>query len=411
MAKDLSVMTADLLAIDGGEPVRREPLPSWPKFDNDEIDAVAAVLGSGKVNYWTGEHGRMFEKEFAEYAGCSHGVALANGTAALDTALYALGIGRGDEVVVPSRTFIATASAVVLRGARPVMADIDAESKNLSVETVGGLITANTRAIIAVHLAGWPCDMDPLAVLARKHGISLIEDCAQAHGATYKGRPVGSLGDVGAFSFCQDKIMSTGGEGGMLTTNVADIHKRAWSYKDHGKSFHKAQEPKQTTGFCWLHDSFGTNWRLTESQSAIGRLQLAKLDSWVERRRQNAGLLVERLSVIPGLRVPQPSSEFGHSYYRFYSFVRPEMLRSGWDRDRIMQAISAEGIPCFSGTCAEVYLEKAFVEAGLSPCERFPVARMLGETSLVFLVHPTLGESDMEATSLAVEKVFRKAAV
>lgn len=405
------MMNAELPACKGGEPVRAEPFPHWPVFEKDEIDVATAVLASGRVNYWTGDQGKSFEEEFARYTGCRYAVALANGTAALDAALFALGIGPGDEVVVPSRTFIATAASVVLRGGRPIMADIDLKSQNITAATVRDLLTPRTKAIIAVHLSGWPCDMDPLIELARPRGIKLIEDCAQAHGATYKGRLVGSLGDIAAFSFCQDKIMATGGEGGMLTTDDRDIWERVWSYKDHGKSYDAVYNRKHPPGYCWLHESFGTNWRLTEVQSAIGRRQLVKLDTWVKTRRRNAAMLTECLSKIPAIRLTIPPPEIFHSYYKFYCFVRPEMLSKGWNRDRIMEAISAEGIPCFSGACGEIYLEKAFVDAGLSPAERLPQARRLGETSLMFLVHPYLGEREMEDTCKAVEKVFSGAAI
>ncbi|MDI6817695.1 MAG: DegT/DnrJ/EryC1/StrS family aminotransferase, partial [Actinomycetota bacterium] len=255
--------TNDELAINGGNPIRTKPFAPWPHFDQDEIDAATAVLKSGKVNYWTGDEGRLFEREFAAYTGCDYAVALANGTVALELALYALGIGPGDEVIVPSRTFIASASAIVMRGATPVMADVDPVSQNITAETVAAAMTPKTRAIIVVHLAGWPCDMDPINKLAREHGLAVIEDCAQAHGATYKGRAVGSLGDVAAFSFCQDKIITTGGEGGMLTTNNKDVWEKAWSFKDHGKSLDAVYNRQHPPGFRWVHETFGTNWRLT----------------------------------------------------------------------------------------------------------------------------------------------------
>jgi hypothetical protein len=398
------------LAINGGRPVRRPPFAPWPHFDADEIEAAARVLRSGKVNYWTGEEGRQFEKEFAAYTNCNHAVAVANGTVALELALYALGIGPGDEVIVPSRTFIASASCATMRGATPVLADVDRCSQNLTVDTILPLLTSRTKAIIAVHLAGWPCDMDSIMELSRSRGVKVIEDCAQAHGATYHGHPIGSFGDVAAFSFCQDKIMTTGGEGGMLTTNDPLLWQRAWSFKDHGKSYDAVYNRIHPPGFRWLHESFGTNWRLTEMQSAIGRVQLAKLQKWVEVRRRNADILLRGISRISALRVTKPPEGAGHSYYKYYAFVAPEKLREGWSRDRIMSAIQAEGVPCFSGSCSEIYLEKAFPEKS-RPTQRFQVARELGENSLMFLVHPTLSEEDMLDTCRAVSKVFKVAAV
>jgi dTDP-4-amino-4,6-dideoxygalactose transaminase len=393
------------LAIDGGQASRRAAFAVWPFFEADEIGAAARVLQSGKINYKTGEEGRRFEQEFAVVAACRHGVAVANGTVALELALHALGIGAGDEVIVPSRTFIASASCVVMRGANPVIADVDATSQNITAETIRPLLSARTRAIIAVHLAGWPCDMDSIVALARERNIKVIEDCAQAHGATYKGRPVGSLGDAAAFSFCQDKIMTTGGEGGMLTTNDDPAWARAKSFRDHGTSDDARGNNKDSHGFRWVHDSFGTNWRLTEMQSAIGRTQLRKLSRWVAIRKRNAAVLMKRLSNCPGLRVTAPPPEIGHSYYKYHAFVCNERLRAGWNRGRIMAAIHAEGIPCFSGICSEIYREKAFPEEW-RPQTRLPIAKELGETSLMFLVHPTLSEQDMVDTCCAVEKVM-----
>jgi dTDP-4-amino-4,6-dideoxygalactose transaminase len=404
-----TILAPTQLAIAVGENTLSRPFTPWPSFEPDEIEAVASVLRSGRINYRTGEEGRLFEKEFATFAGCRHGVAVANGTVALELALYALGIGAGDEVVVPSRTFIASASSVVMRGAIPIIADVDATSQNITTDTIRPLLTSRTKAIIAVHLAGWPCDMDSILGLARERGIKVIEDCAQAHAATYKGRPVGSLGDAAAFSFCQDKIMTTGGEGGMLTTNDDAMWEYAKSFRDHGTTCDAARKDQNSPGFRWVHDSFGTNWRLTEMQSAIGRVQLRKLPQWAALRRRNAAILANRLADCPALRVTVPPQEIGHSYYKYYVFVRPERLRAGQDRDQIMAAINAEGIPCFGGICSEIYLEKAFPKE-LRPRQRRKVAQELGETSLMLLVHPTLSERDMLNTCQAVEKVMNAAA-
>lgn len=389
-----------------GSPVRTLPFAPWPHFPKDEIKAVTTVLQSGKVNYWTGEEGRLFEKEFAKFCGAKYAVALANGTVALELALYALDIGSGDEVIVTSRTFIASASSVVMRGAKPIMADVDHTSQNVTADTIRAVLTPKTKAIIVVHLAGWPCDMDPILELACKHNLKVIEDCAQAHGAVYKGKPVGSMGNVAAFSFCNDKIMSTGGEGGMLVTNDCEVWRKAWAYKDHGKSYSAVYDREHQPGYRWLHESFGTNWRMTEMQAAIGRVQLKKLPVWLRKRRENAAILTARFRKINALRVTEPSANTGHAFYKYYVFVKPERLKKGWDRDRIMTAINAEGIPCFSGSCSEIYLEKAFEKEGLNPPKRFSVAKELGETSLMFLVHPTLSSADMKNTCIAVEKVF-----
>ncbi|HET8730419.1 MAG TPA: DegT/DnrJ/EryC1/StrS aminotransferase family protein [Moraxellaceae bacterium] len=367
----------------------------WPLYEEDEIAAVETVLRSGKVNYWTGSIAREFEKAYAEYVGVPHAIAVANGTVALDLAWKALGIGVGDEVVVTARTFLASVSSIVLAGATPVFADIDPDSQNITPETVRAVLTPRTRAILCVHLAGWPCDMDGMRMLADAHGLRLVEDCAQAHGARYRGQAVGSIGDIGAFSFCQDKIMSTGGEGGLVTCRDPELWSRMWSFKDHGKSFDAVYHREHAPGFRWLHESFGTNWRITEMQAAIGLRQLAKLDDWVSRRRANAEALFHELSGLDALRTPQPPSDLYHAAYRAYAFVRPEALKPDWSRDRIMQAIAAAGVPCMSGSCSEVYREKAFDGTGWRPAQPLPVAHELGETSLAFLVHHTLSPADL----------------
>lgn len=394
------------LAVDGGTPIRTTPLAPWPVFDDEICAASDRVLRSGKVNYWTGNEGKLFEAEYAEAIGVKHAIALTNGTVALELALSGLNVGPGDEVIVPSRTFIASASCAVMRGAKPIVADLDRDSQTISAETIAAVMTPRTKAIVAVHLAGWACDMDPIMDLAGQHGIKVIEDCAQAHHATYKGRHVGSIGDVGAFSFCQDKIMTTGGEGGLLTTNDRDLWDKCWSMKDHGKSWDTVQQPHQPHKFRWLHESFGTNWRLTEMQSAMGRIMLRRLPEWIVARRRNALQLTSAISGLSGLRIPQPPAHIGHSYYKFYAFVRPECLRPKWSRDHIVQAIQAEGIPCGPGSCSEIYLEKAFDRPGFRPEHRLPIARELGETSLMFLVHPTLTSSEIEDTGAAIKKVM-----
>ena len=380
----------------------------WPSFTKEEADAVSRVLLSNKVNYWTGNEGRDFEKEFAAWCGSKHAVALANGTVALDLALKVLGLGAGDEVVVTPRTFLASASCVVTAGAVPVFADIDADSQNITAETIRAVLTPRTKAVICVHLAGWPCDMEAIMALAVEKGLYVIEDCAQAHGARYKGRPVGSIGHFGAWSFCQDKIMTTGGEGGMLTTNDADLWSRAWSYKDHGKSYDAVYNRQHPPGFRWLHESFGTNWRLTEMQAAIGRIQLRRMADWHQRRRHNAETVLAAARQCPALRVPEIPSHIEHAWYKCYCFVRPERLTPGWDRHRIMAEINSRGVPCFSGSCSEVYLEKAFDGSGWRPKDRLPVARELGETSLMFLVHPTLTEQEINLTCQVLQAVMEE---
>ena len=383
----------DQQVIDNDEPIRKDALSPWPKYEPDEIAAAVEVLRSGKVNYWTGIECREFEKEFAAYHGVKHAIALANGTLALELALRVLDIGEGDEVIVTPRSYFASASCVVQVGATPVFAEIDRDSQNITASTIEQRITSKTKAIIPVHLAGWPCDMPAIMDLAQRHEIKVIEDCAQAHGARFNCNPVGSFGDLAAFSFCQDKIMTTAGEGGMLLTNDSALWRQAWEFKDHGKSWERVHAQGHPLGFRWLHESFGSNWRLTEIQGAIGRIQLGKLDDWVKARRANASRLRGGLSDMPVLRIPDPARHESHAYYKFYAFVRPERLKHGWSRDRILTAMHEKGIPGLSGACPEIYREKAFNGQNH---EVLPIARELGETSIMFMVHPTLDSADID---------------
>ena len=385
------------------------PFPPWPDFTEEEGEAVKRLLLSNKVNYWTGDECRAFEREFASWAGTEHAIALTNGTVALDVILKALGVGPGDEVIVTPRTFIASASCIITAGAKPVFADVDGDTQNITAATIEPALTSRTKAIICVHLAGMPCDMDPIMALASKRGLFVIEDCAQAHGARYKSRSVGSLGHAAAWSFCQDKIMTTGGEGGMVTTNDTDLWSKMWSYKDHGKSWEACYERKHPPGFRWLHDSFGTNWRMIEMQGLLGRIQLKRMPEWSRKRRDNCERIWTAARGLKGIRVPAMPEWAVHAGYKCYVFVEPSQLRPEWNRDRIAAEIFAAGVPCYQGSCSEVYLENAFVSAGLGPQTPLPVAKQLGETSLMFLVHPTLEDRHIELTCQTLSDVLSRA--
>lgn len=378
----------------------------WPSFTQAEADAVSKVLLSNKVNYWTGQECREFEKEFAAFAQTQYAVAVANGTVALDLALKALGIGTGDDVIVTSRTFLASASSIVTAGANPVFADVELDSQNISRRTIEAVLTPKTKAIICVHLAGWMCDMDPIMQLAEEKGIWVIEDCAQAHGAFYKGQSAGSIGHIGAWSFCQDKIMTTGGEGGMVTTNDENLWKKMWSYKDHGKNFDSIYNKQHPPGFRWLHDSFGTNWRMMEMQAVIGRLQLQKMPEWTQVRNAHMRRVLASFENNPYFTVAMPPANYVHAAYKAYVQVNTAQLPEGWSRDRIMAEINALGVPCFSGSCSEVYLEKAFDGTPWRPEQRLVNAKSLGDSSLMFLVHPTLSDSNMQKTVDSIQQVI-----
>jgi dTDP-4-amino-4,6-dideoxygalactose transaminase len=387
------------------------PFAPWPSFSEAEAKAVQNVLMSNRVNYWTGDEGRAFEREFANWAGATHAIALANGTLALDLALHALDIGQGDEVIVTPRTFIASVSSVILAGAKPVFADVDRESGNITASTIKAVLSEKTRAIVPVHLAGWPCDMPEIMALAKQYSISVIEDCAQAHGAMIDGKHVGTFGDVGAWSFCQDKIMTTGGEGGMVNTNDADLWSKMWSFKDHGKNWDAVYNRQHAPGFRWVHESFGTNWRMLEMQSTIGRIQLTEMNGWTQRRTQIARAMANVLGQFDkAVRVPREGNRATHAYYRLYAYVRPDGLKSGWTRDRIVAEINAAGVPVMQGSCSEVYLEKAFDGSGFRPAERLPVAHELGDTSLMFFTHPTITDEQLALACNVIEHIFHAAA-
>jgi dTDP-4-amino-4,6-dideoxygalactose transaminase len=389
--------------------VLNTPFSPWPSFTEEEANAVRDVILSNKVNYWTGQEGRKFEKEFAVLANAEYAIALGNGTLALDLALTALGVGANDEVIVTPRTFLASVSSVVTAGAIPVFADVNLNSQNIEADNIEKVLTAKTKAVIVVHLAGMPADMDSIMALSKKHGFFVIEDCAQAHGAKYKGRSVGSIGDVGCWSFCQDKIMTTGGEGGMVTTNRESLWKKMWSYKDHGKSWDAIYNKEHPPGFRWLHESFGTNWRMTEMQAAIGRIQLKRMNDWTLKRQENGRAIdsvAKEFSVVRTLKVPD---DMEHAEYKHYLFVEAQYLKEGWSRDRIVEKISASGVPCFQGSCSEVYLEKAFDDTGWRPKDGLENAKELGETSLMFLVHPTLTQEEISQTCKVIVEVFKDA--
>ena len=378
---------------------------SWPCFTQEEAAKIQEILLSNKVNYWTGSECIEFEKEFAKFSDTKFAIALANGTVALDLALKGLDIGIGDEVIVTSRTFIASVSCIVNSGATPKFADVELDSQNICLESIKSLLSAKTKAILCVHLAGWPCNMEAICKFANENGLLVIEDCAQAHGAKFKGKSVGSFGDIGCWSFCQDKIITSGGEGGMVTTNDNELWKKMWSYKDHGKNYDIIKQQKSKIGFLWTHNSFGTNWRMTEVQAAIGRIQLKRIDEWNKKRRFNAEAIWNAVRGLPGIRVANfkcanclghcdTTTGCLHAAYKCYIFVE-----NGEDRrDALIKTINEKGVFCSSGSCPEVYLEKAFDNTGLRPKKRLPNAKKLGATSLMFQCHPTLTENEIRIT-------------
>ena len=363
-------------------------LPPWPIFEADELAAVDAVLRSGRVNYWTGDQCKLFERAWSDYHGGMHSLAMANGSLTLDTALRVLDIGAGDEVIVSPRSYVASAMCAVLAGAKPVFADVEANSGNMTVASMEAVRTSRTKACIPVHIAGWPCDMPAISAWAAQHGIHIIEDCAQAHGAHIDGRSVGTWGVFSSWSFCQDKIMSTGGEGGMLCTPDLRLWKKAWQYSQHGKNYDLSHAKVSEPGFRWLIEHEGTNLRMTEMQAAIGLCQLRKLDDWVARRARNSAIMQEKLRGLRGVRVP--STPAGHAHYRCMAYAH-----AAADRPKLLAALVRAGLQANIGSCSEIYREPIFTQHGLAPKNKLPVAHALGETSIALVVHHTIDEVTM----------------
>ncbi len=357
--------------------------PEWPIYGKDEQEAVLQVLQSGKGNYWSGELGKEFEHSFASWCGIEHGLCVSNGTVALEIALKSLGISAGDEVIVPARSFLASAAAIVSVGAEPVFADVDLSTGNICPSAVKENITDLTKAILVVHLDGCPANISAIMELAKVNGLYVIEDCAQAHGATINNQKVGTFGDVGTFSFCQDKIMSTGGEGGMIATNNNDVYEVAWSLRDHGRDRALSQSNNHPPGFRWLQTRFGTNARMTEMQSAIGCCQLNKVDDWLTQRRSNAAQLTEIISSWEGVQVPELPAQTQSAFYRLGALCESEEIRNHY-----MQSLRELGIPATVGACPEIYKEAAFKEGGFAPNERLPNAVNVGNRYLAIPVHP-----------------------
>ena len=376
-------------------------LPPWPIFEADECAAVEAVLRSGRVNYWTGDQCKLFERAWSDYHGGIHSLAMANGSLTLDTALKVLGIGAGDEVIVSPRSYVASAMCAVLAGAKPVFADVDANSGNMTVASMEAVRTSRTKACIPVHIAGWPCDMPAISTWAAKHGIHVIEDCAQAHGARIDGTSVGSWGVFSSWSFCQDKIMTTGGEGGMLCTPDLRLWKKAWQYSQHGKDYDLSHAKVSEPGFRWLIEHEGTNLRMTEMQAAIGLCQLRKLDDWVDRRTRNSMIMQDALRGLRDLRVP--GTPDGHAHYRCMAYTH-----SASDRPKLLSGLAKAGLPATIGSCSEIYREPIFAQHGIAPNSALTVAHALGETSLAFLVHHTIDEVTMHRHAANIAHVLKQ---
>ena len=417
---------AEKLALDGGSPAIEEKLPGWPWFDEGTIKAAMEVLRSGKVNYWTGSLGMEFEKKWAEYNGVEFAISTSTGTSALHTALGALGIGPGDEVITVPYTFIASSFCVLQIGAIPVFVDVRKEDHCIDPKEIEKKITSRTRAIIPVHLYGNVCEMDEIMKVARKHNLKVIEDAAQAHGAEYKGKKVGSIGDVGCFSFCQNKTFTTGGEGGALITDDEDVAWEARSFRDHGYDVKKRMSLlEMEQALPYIHRRVGFNYRMTEIQSAIGLKELEKLDSWnLPQRRKNGETLIAELKECPQiLTLPVHSEEKRNGFYVFPIVLNLDAITC--DKATFLKAVIAEGVYAWKEFWPQSYKEKVFTEHNGFGRFNFPFeskeytdpkaveydkvfcpnCAWLEERTFVVHIWPTIKEQHIQLVAKAIKKV------
>ena len=415
------------LAIEGGPKAVTNHLVGWPQFDEKAISAVTEVLRSGKANYWTGKKGMEFEKEFAEWQGSRYAISVATGTAALHVALSALGIGPGDEVIVPSYTFIATSFAVVQAGAIPRFADVNLEDHCLSVESAEKLVNERTKAILPVHLYGNVCDMDRIMAFAKRHNLYVIEDNAQAYGGAYKGKKTGTLGRIAACSFCQNKTFTTGGEGGMVTTDDEELAWKARSFRDHGydvKERMNLMEMEQKLPY--IHNMVGWNYRMTEMQSAIGCAELERMDTWnMPARRRNAGIIIDALRQRPEVKyLPIDNEERRNGFYTMAFSLDIDNMQC--DIQQFVKAAMAEGAPCWKVFWPQCHTERAFREFNSFGKSGFPFrskeytdpasvdyskvevpnARWHQTHTFTLFPFPTLTEEDMQQIAHALVKVI-----
>ncbi len=349
------------LAIEGGAKAVTNKLIGWPNFDEKTIQAVENVLRSGKVNYWTGKKGMEFEQKFAEWQGSRFAISVANGTAALHTAMTVLGIGPGDEVIVPSYTFIASSFSIVQTGAIPRFADVNIDDHCISIESAEKLITPRTRAIMPVHLYGNVCDMDKVMAFAKKHKLFVIEDNAEAFGGVYKGKKTGTIGHIAACSFCQNKTFTTGGEGGMITTDDENLAWLARSFRDHG---YDVKERMQLLALeqklPYIHNMVGWNYRMTEMQSAIGLCELERIDSWnMPARRRNAKIVMDALRELPQIKyMPIDTPERQNGWFVMAFSLNIEQMRC--NIQEFVKAVCAEGVPCWKVFWPQCHTERAY---------------------------------------------------
>ncbi len=379
---------------------------TWPHYSNRIANLVKKTILSGKVNYWTGNLCEKFENKFSKFIDVKYCCSISNASVGLEIALNALDIKKNDEVIVPSRTYITSASAILRVNAKPIFADIEKNSLNIDINSIKKNINRNTKAIICVHLAGYPCDMENILKIAKKNNLKVIEDCSQAHGAMIKNRSVGSFGDISVWSFCNDKIISTGGEGGMIACNNKTIYKKIWSIKDCGRSYDKIRKKTTKVGYRWLYDSIGTNFRMTEMQAAIGILQLKELKSYLKKRNRNANILRNALKKINFIDFQNVDKKLYHAYYRFTILVNKTKIKKGNSRDTILKQLINNKIPATVGVCPELYKEKVFHKFRKKYTDKY-YAKEVGKNIICFSVDPSISEKNMQSISNKIKRIMK----
>tara|TARA_B100001287_G_scaffold273790_1_gene277914 strand:- start:1897 stop:3066 length:1170 start_codon:yes stop_codon:yes gene_type:complete len=382
---------------------------SWPSYSKKEAKLVSEIIASNKVNYLFGKKGAEFEEKFSDFTGAKYSLAVANGTLALDLCLRSIALKKNDEVIVTSRSFVASASCISALGATPVFADVDKNSQNISINEIEKLTSKKTKAIICVHFAGFPCEMQKILKFAKSKNIFVIEDCAQAHGAFINGKSVGTFGHISAWSFCNDKILSTGGEGGMITTNSRKLFRFAESFNNHGKNFTKvnALSDKKASSFPFIHDAIGLNYRLTEMQSAIGIYQLEKLRNWQKLRKRNAEIYIKMFKDIDLIVTPEVPKNIQHAWYKLYLTINSCFLKKGSSRSKIIKDINENGIFCSFGSCGSIYREKAFnkLRYKKSDCRN---AYFLETNSILLEINPNIPKKIIEKRAKTIKSIFLK---
>jgi dTDP-4-amino-4,6-dideoxygalactose transaminase len=389
-------------------------------YNKKQIDSVVKILKKNQTNYWTGEECKNFEKEFSNYHNIKYSVAVSNGSVALEIVLKALKLKPTAAVIVAPRSFIISASCVLNMGLKPIFADVDLNG-NVNIEGIKKAYKPGVKAIIVVHLNGLSCDLDPIVKFAKEKKLYLIEDCSQAHGAIYKGKKVGTFGDIATWSFCQDKIISTGGEGGMISTNNKKLWEKCWSYKDHGKNYNSVFYKKHKTGFRWLHDNLGSNYRMTEIQAAIGRIQLKSLDNQLKIRNGIANIYLNELNdyyqkyhllqkpdfkcqTCPFKQNEKKCNKCLHAFYRLNLFINKNKIK----QIELIEQLNKNKINCSVGSCPEIYREKIFKKFKFYPKQRLSNAKLLGETSLMFPIDPARSMAKVKTEINSIKKIFNK---